>query len=105
MNFLAPLGFFFALFIPAVIILYLLKLKRIDMPISSTLLWRISLDDLKANTPFQKLKKNLLLFLQLLIIAILTFAVARPVLRLGGLEGQSFIVLLDCSASMSATDV
>ncbi|MBN2330134.1 MAG: BatA and WFA domain-containing protein [Candidatus Omnitrophica bacterium] len=105
MNFLAPFGFFFALFLPAVIILYLLKLKRIDQPISSTLLWRKSLEDLKANTPFQKLKRNLLLFLQLLIIALMTFAIVRPVLRLGGLQGQSFIVMIDASASMSAVDV
>ncbi len=105
MNFLAPIGFFFALFIPAVILLYLLKLKRIDTPISSTLLWRKSLEDLKANTPFQKLKRNLLLLLQLAVLFLLTFALVRPVLRLGGLQGQSFIVLIDASASMSATDV
>ena len=105
MNFLAPLGLLFGLFLPAVVILYLLKLKRINLPISSTLLWRRSLEDLKANTPFQKLKRNLLLFLQLLIMALLTFVIARPVLNLGGLEGQSFIVLIDRSASMAATDV
>ncbi|MEW6234145.1 MAG: BatA and WFA domain-containing protein [Candidatus Omnitrophota bacterium] len=105
MNFLAPLGLFFGLLIPAVILLYLLKLKRMDITISSTLLWRKTLEDLKANTPFQKLKRNLLLFIQLAIIALLTFAAARPVLELGGLHGQSFIVLIDNSASMSATDV
>ncbi|MGC9328276.1 MAG: vWA domain-containing protein, partial [Candidatus Hinthialibacter sp.] len=105
MNFLAPFGFFFALFLPAVILLYLLKMKRIDRPISSTLLWRKSLEDLKANTPFQKLKRNLLLFLQLLILALMTFAIVRPVLRLGGLQGQSFIVMIDASASMAAEDV
>jgi len=104
MKFLAPLGFFFALFLPAIVLLYLLKLKRIDTPISSTLLWRKSLEDLKANTPFQKLKRNLLLFLQLAVVALLTLAVARPVLQLGGLKGQSFIVLIDRSASMSAVD-
>ncbi len=105
MNFLAPLGLFFGLFIPAVIILYLLKLKRVDQPISSTLLWRQSLEDLKANTPFQKLKRSLLLYLQLLIMALLALAAARPVLELGGLRGQSFVVLIDQSASMNADDV
>ncbi|MGI6456654.1 MAG: vWA domain-containing protein [bacterium] len=105
MNFLNPSALFFAFFIPAVIVLYLLKLKRTDLQIPSTLLWRRSLEDLKANTPFQKLKRNLLLLLQLIIIALLTFAVARPVLQLGGLKGQSFVVLIDNSASMSATDV
>ncbi len=104
MNFIFPLGFLFAVFLPAVILLYLLKLKRIDTVISSTLLWRRTLEDLKANTPFQKLKRNLLLFLQLAIIAFLVLALARPVLNLGGLRGQSFIVLLDHSASMASTD-
>jgi hypothetical protein len=105
MNFITPFGFLFAIFIPAVILLYLLKLKRIDTIISSTLLWRRTLEDMKANTPFQKLKRNLLLFLQLLIISLLVLSIARPVLNLGGLQGQSFIVLIDQSASMSATDV
>ncbi len=105
MNFLYPIGLFFTLFIPAVIVLYLLKLKRIDQPIASTFLWRKSLEDLKANTPFQKLKRNLLLFLQLLIITLLTLVVARPVLRLGGLTGQSLVVLIDHSASMASTDI
>lgn len=105
MNFLAPLGLLFGLFIPAVIILYLLKLKRVDQVVSSTLLWRQSLEDLKANTPFQKLKRSLLLYLQLLIMALLALAAARPVLELGGLRGQSFVVLIDQSASMSASDV
>ena len=93
------------MFIPAVIVLYLLKLKRIDTPISSALLWRKSLEDLKANSPFQKLKRNLLLFLQILIMGLLTFSLVRPVLRLGGLQGQSFIVMIDSSASMSSTDM
>ncbi len=105
MNFITPFGFIFAIFIPAIILLYLLKLKRINTPISSTLLWRRTLEDLKANTPFQKLKRNLLMFLQIIIVALLVLSVARPVLNLGGLQGQSFIVLIDHSAGMSATDV
>ncbi len=105
MNFLYPIGFLFALFIPAIILLYILKLRRINTPISSTLLWKQSLEDLRANAPFQRLKNNLLMILQIIAVAILTLAIARPVLELAGLEGQSFIVLIDQSASMSATDV
>ena len=80
MSFDQPWGLFFSLLLPAIIILYLLKLKRIDKPISSILLWRRSLQDLKANTPFQKLRRNLLLFLQLLATAIGVFALMAPIL-------------------------
>lgn len=104
MNFLAPLGFLFALFLPAIIILYILKLRRIKTPVSSTLLWKQSLEDLRANAPFQKLKNNLLMVLQLIAVAILTLALARPVLELGGLQGQHYMVMIDQSASMNATD-
>ncbi len=105
MSILAPLALFFLLSVPLTILLYLLKLRRTDKPISSTLLWRQSIEDLKANTPFQKLRSNLLLFLQILIFILLAFAIARPTLRLSGLETGSLIVLIDTSASMSSTDV
>ncbi|HPO07306.1 MAG TPA: BatA and WFA domain-containing protein [bacterium] len=105
MSFLAPLALFFFISVPFVILLYLLKLRRIDKPISSTLLWRQSLEDLKANTPFQKLKTSLLLFLQLLVLILLSLAVARPVLNAIGFEKRSRIMLVDISASMSSTDV
>lgn len=105
MSFDQPWGLSFSLLLPAIIILYLLKLKRVDTPISSILLWRRSLQDLKANTPFQKLRRNLLLFLQLLATAIGVFALMAPILSAINPERESLIVLLDNSASMGATDV
>lgn len=105
MTILVPLALFALVSVPLVILLYLLKLRRIDKPISSTLLWRQSLEDLKANTPFQKLRRSLLLLLQLLVMILLALALARPALRFAGLEARSLIVLVDTSASMSSTDV
>ncbi len=105
MSFDQPWGFAFALLIPAIVILYLLKLKRIDTPISSVLLWRRSLEDLKANSPFQKLRRNILLFLQLLITAIAVMALAAPILQAIHPDHESVIILIDSSASMGATDV
>lgn len=105
MNFLLPAGFaLLALAIP-ILLLYMLKLRRKQAQVSSTLLWEQLLRDKQANAPWQKLKRNLLLFLQLLILAALVLAFARPAVPTPVVASGSVIVLLDASASMNATDV
>src|SRR5947209_19835155 len=88
------------LIVPAIVLLYLLKLKRRSVTVSSVLLWSRLLKDVQANAPFQKLHRNLLLLLQLLIVALAIFALARPFLRVHGLGGESVVLLLGGSASM-----
>jgi hypothetical protein len=105
MQFLAPIGFILATLAAPIILLYMLKLRRKQAQVSSTLLWERLLRDQQANVPWQKLKRNLLLFLQLLILAALVLAFARPVLQTPAVASGSVIVLLDASASMNATDV
>ena len=73
--------------------------------VSSTLLWQKLLRDREANAPWQKLRRNLLLILQLLILAALVFALARPFIPVPSVFSGSVVVLLDSSASMLATDV
>ncbi len=72
---------------------------------SSTLLWQKLLRDREANAPWQKLRRNLLLILQLIILAALVFGLARPFLPTPSIISGSVVVLLDASASMQATDV
>ena len=105
MQFLAPAGLLLlALAIP-ILLLYMLKLRRKQVQVSSTLLWTQLLRDQQANAPWQKLKRNLLLILQLLILAALVLAFARPAVETSTVASGSVIVLLDASASMNATDV
>ena len=105
MSFLTPLMLLFGLTIPIVIVLYLLKLKRQMRVVSSTLLWRRFLLDSRANAPFQKLRRNLLLLLQILILLFAVLALARPFLPTKAKPSAFRILLLDASASMQSTDV
>ena len=105
MAFLAPLALLLGLLAVPIIVLYMLRLRRREVLVSSTLLWRKLLRDREANAPWQRLRRNLLLILQLLILAALVLALARPYLPTPSVVSGSVVVLLDASASMQATDV
>ncbi len=104
-NILNPLAFLFAVIAVPILLLYLLRLQRREQRVPSTMLWQEALLDREANTLWQRLRPNLLLFLQLATLAFLVFALVRPYVNVaGGLTGR-LVVLLDGSASMRATDV
>ncbi len=86
------------------LLLYFLKLRRQRMTVSSTFLWKKSIEDLHVNSLFQWLKKNFLLLLQLLGLAGLAYSLAAPTTH-SEARGRHFIFLIDNSASMAATDV
>ena len=105
MPFTSPLALLGLLFIPAVLAMYMLKLRRDRAVVPSTLLWSRLLTDVEANAPWQKLRRSLLLLLQLLLVVIITLLAARPFLeRPAGLAGD-IVLIVDTSASMAATDV
>jgi Ca-activated chloride channel homolog len=104
-NFLAPHFLGFLGLIPIVILLYLLKLRRTEVVIASTMLWLKSLQDLTANAPFQRLRANLLLFLQILALFLLALALSRPFLRAEGARGDNLCLIIDRSASMATEEM
>ncbi len=107
MEWLTPLTALYAaaVSVPLLLLLYFLKLKRREQIVSSTLLWKRAVQDLQVNAPFQKLRRNILLLLQLLVLLAVLLALAGPVLSLVAGSARRYVILIDRSASMNATDV
>jgi hypothetical protein len=91
-----------AIALPLLLLLYFLKLRRRYMRVPSTLLWQQTYEDLEVNTPFQRLRNSPLLLLQLLLLAALLMAMARPVTEGDGSRDRRLILLVDQSASMNS---
>ncbi|MEO0475059.1 MAG: BatA and WFA domain-containing protein [Planctomycetota bacterium] len=106
MGFISPLIAAIAagITVPALVSLYFLKLKRKRMVIPSTLLWQRAVQDLQVNAPFQKIKNNLLLWVQLLLLLLLLFAMARPTQNAYASPGERVVIVIDHSASMNSED-
>lgn len=103
-TFLAPQWAWLGLLAVPIILLYILRQKRPDTPVSSTLLWSKALSDMRASTPWQKLRRNLLLFLQLLLLAAIVLTLMRPVIRAKATQTLASVVVIDATASMQTQD-
>jgi len=101
----SPLALLGLLFLPAVVAMYLLKLRRDETIVPSTLLWARLVADVEANAPWQKLRRSLLLVLQLLLVVALAVLAARPFLERPAGLARDVVLIIDTSASMGATDV
>ncbi|HID05775.1 MAG TPA: VWA domain-containing protein, partial [Armatimonadetes bacterium] len=105
MHFLAPSFFALLSLATIILLLYMLKLRRKEVIVPSTLLWEQVIRDVQANAPFQRLRYSLLLLIQLLILTFIITALARPYLSAAATRSDFIAVILDASASMQATDV
>ena len=104
MSLLSPWALLLLALIPPIIALYLFKLRRPDYEVASVYLWQRFVRDVEANAPWQRLRRNLLLLLQILFMLAVIFALVRPATPVAGLAGQSLVLVLDQSASMAARD-
>ncbi|MEO1007909.1 MAG: VWA domain-containing protein [Planctomycetota bacterium] len=106
MTWLTPAlaGIAAAIAIPSLLLLYFLKLRRRDVEISSTLLWKKAVQDLQANAPFQKLRRNILLLLQLLALAAVLIALAQPQFEGERATRGRHAIIIDRGASMRTLD-
>lgn len=103
MSFTYPLGLLGLIGIPIVIIVYILKSKYTEQTVTSTYLWTLSERFLKRKNPISSLTGILSLLLQILAIAIISLAIARPVLIVEN-SAYEYCFILDGSASMNMSD-
>src|SRR5437763_17205005 len=104
MGFLTPFGLIALPLLGVILALYLLKLRRPMAPVASLHLWESLTRDREANSLWQRLRVSLLLLLQLVALAILILALARPWVATSEAVGQHAIIVIDVSASMGAAD-
>ena len=100
LSFAAP-QFAWFLAVPAgIVVLYLLRRKYLPRQVPSTFLWRTAVKDYAANKPLQRLRKNLLLPVQLPAALALALALMQPYLT--GDKASRTVMIFDLSAGMQA---
>jgi hypothetical protein len=86
------------------LVFYFLKLKRPCVEISSLVLWQAVVNDQRVNSPFQKFRRNILLWLQMAVLILLIVAAMQPFVPSTAEQANYQPILIDCSASMAAID-
>ncbi len=104
MTFLHAWAAGFAGIAPVIVLLYLLKLKRRSLPVSTLLFWQRIFQENRRRAFFQRLRHLFSLLLHLLIFALLLAALARPTFDRQIRDGASTVLVLDTRARMQATE-
>ena len=103
MSFLYPAAFAGMISLGLIVLMYMLKQKQTIEAFSTTMLWEKAVLRTMANKPWQKLRKSLLMFLQLLIAALIVFALAHPFVS-SSMNSGHFVLIVDTSYGMQAVD-
>lgn len=103
-GFLAPGALGAALLAVPILLTYMLKARRPRQVVSSTFLWLRQAENVTASRPWERLRPSVLLVLQLLGLAVLVAALARPFVTAAGISGDHLVVVVDASGSMLAVD-
>lgn len=105
MTWVAPLAFAWLALLAVVVLFYLLRPRRQRLVVASTLLWQRTLQRQADRTWLDWLKRHLLLILQLLAVATVALALARPESPSSERVGAPAAVVVDASLSMQLADV
>ncbi|MFH5803444.1 VWA domain-containing protein [Alienimonas sp. DA493] len=102
MNFAAPsMLWWLALAVP-VIALYVLKVRLRRVPVSTLMFWDKVYQEKAPRSLFERLRHLGSLLLQLLLVALLAFALADPFTDAEARSARRLVLVIDASASMAA---
>lgn len=85
-----------------IILMYMLKQQHEEMEISSLYLWKKVLAQSEVKKPWQKLKNNILMIMQLMAAFLIIMALSNPFITRGKDLGGNIIIVIDRSGSMNA---
>jgi hypothetical protein len=104
MTFLQPWAVWFLAGLPVIVMLYLLRLKRRGVTVSTHLFWQRVLQESSRRAFFHRLRHLFSLLLHLLIFLLIVGALARPMFRDVTHDAGSTVLLIDTRARMQATE-
>jgi hypothetical protein len=103
-TFFAPWAAWFLAGIPVIVLLYLLKLKRRPVAVSTLMFWQRVMQESRRRALFQRLRNLFSLLLHLLIFLLIVGALAKPALDQLVWFGSSLVIVLDTRARMQALE-
>ena len=90
-----------AVFIPGIVLLYLLKQKVDNHKISALNLWKEAYENTQASVPWEKFRNNILMYMQIAALILLVIALMSPYITGNGKGYSNVLIIIDNSASMS----
>lgn len=104
MTWLQPWAVWFLAGLPVIVLLYLLKVRRQPVTVSTLIFWQRVVQEHRRRALFQRLRSLFSLLLHLLIFALIVAALARPTFDRLVREGTSTVLVLDVRARMQALE-
>ena len=104
MSFAAPAALILGAIALPIIALYILKIRLRRVPVSTNMFWNQVYEEKPPRSLWQYFRHLLSLLAQLLLLALLVFSVADPFFPWQILQARKIVAVIDCSASMQASN-
>ena len=104
MTFLQPWAVWFLAGIPVIVALYMLRLKRQEITVSTHLFWQRVLQESSRRAFFHRIRHLLSLLLQILIFLLIAAALSRPFWKHDAEVSTNTVLVIDTRARMQAIE-